>query len=530
MIRLFIFLAFLCLAGLGLYAVLANPLPVRFEVLGYQGQTNIAFFALGLIVISLVLTLLWRLLDFLFRLPSKIKRSRALARFQKGFSLLESAMISEAEGDHDKARKQALEAEDYLGEQSFMARLIEARMSVKSGDFDSAQRRYHSFSHDKKTSMLSRRGLSKLALIRGDGTDAEFYAKEALEDNPKTKWAFDTLFDLSVRSCQWNKALELLKTGEKRGHFSSEEAGRYRTVLLTAFAAEAEMKGDQQTALQNVEKASGSAPGFAPAAALAARLLTAQGKTWKAANLLETAWTERPHPALALAYRDLKEQETIKDRAERMMGLAEMHADHRESRLLMAEQALALGDAEKAYKALLPLLDEHQDTGQLSARFCTLMALIAKRKGDVVEAESWNQRAIKAHFEPDWSDLDPEGPAFAYLKEDWARLVFSYGESGELIHPRHERFERMYSPTPSFLQNEEKGQKEKKVSEQKDSEDLSSETSSLSSPHEKGRGTTQEEQEASSPVFIDSSHPPDDPGMEERRDDPIFGAKKQKAG
>jgi HemY protein len=48
-------------------------------------------------------------------------------------------------------------------------------------------------------------------------------------------------------------------------------------------------------------------------------------------------------------------------------------------------------------------------------------------------------KAAGAPREADWSDLDPEGPAFLYDDGDWARLVYVYGDSGQLIHPRLER-------------------------------------------------------------------------------------------
>ena len=50
----------------------------------------------------------------------------------------------------------------------------------------------------------------------------------------------------------------------------------------------------------------------------------------------------------------------------------------------------------------------------------------------------------------DWSDLDPEGRAFAYQASDWARLVSTFAESGELIHPRFERRERALSELPEL--------------------------------------------------------------------------------
>ncbi len=59
-------------------------------------------------------------------------------------------------------------------------------------------------------------------------------------------------------------------------------------------------------------------------------------------------------------------------------------------------------------------------------------------------------RGLGAPQEPDWSDLDPEGRAFAYQPADWARLVVSFAESGELIHPRHERRERTLGELPEL--------------------------------------------------------------------------------
>jgi HemY protein len=57
---------------------------------------------------------------------------------------------------------------------------------------------------------------------------------------------------------------------------------------------------------------------------------------------------------------------------------------------------------------------------------------------------------MNAPQEPDWSDLDPEGRAFAYQPSDWARLVSTFAETGELIHPRFERRERALSELPEL--------------------------------------------------------------------------------
>ena len=85
-----------------------------------------------------------------------------------------------------------------------------------------------------------------------------------------------------------------------------------------------------------------------------------------------------------------------------------------------------------------------------TARLAALNARVAFAEGQGDEARMWIARAADAAQEPDWTDLDPEGRAFAYTPADWARLVASFAEAGELIHPRHERRERTLSELPQI--------------------------------------------------------------------------------
>ena len=61
-------------------------------------------------------------------------------------------------------------------------------------------------------------------------------------------------------------------------------------------------------------------PGFAPGVVMAARLLALDGKMGRAAASLENAWKVAPHPALWLAYRDLRTDETPRERAQRLIS------------------------------------------------------------------------------------------------------------------------------------------------------------------------------------------------------------------
>jgi HemY protein len=77
------------------------------------------------------------------------------------------------------------------------------------------------------------------------------------------------------------------------------------------------------------------------------------------------------------------------------------------------------------------------------------MAAVAKGGGDDAAARDWLVLAATAPREPDWSDVEPDGLPFMYTDDDWARLVHVFGDSGQMIHPRYERYRPEALPTPS---------------------------------------------------------------------------------
>jgi HemY protein len=112
------------------------------------------------------------------------------------------------------------------------------------------------------------------------------------------------------------------------------------------------------------------------------------------------------------------------------------------ARLLAEDGKLGRAAAKAAAVAL--------EAEPITARIAGLMARAAFAAGSADEARVWLAQGISAPHEPDWSDLDPEGRAFAYHASDWARLVLTYAETGELIHPRHERSERALRVLPEL--------------------------------------------------------------------------------
>jgi HemY protein len=295
--------------------------------------------------------------------------------------------------------------------------------------------------------LAGHRGLMQGATAQGDHEAALRHAKAAYSQARTSRWAWRALLESRLEGGDWAAALELVEGAVERKIVSPLSAERARAALLAASAASLETSPNPSLRVQALEFATQSArldPGFPPGPVIAARLQIADNKPARAAGLIEQAWKARPHPALYLLWRDLKTTETPKARAARLGELAALNPANRESRFVAAEQALLNRDPIAARAAVEAVAD------QPDVRLCALMARIANAAGNPDEARAWMARGLAAVQDPDWTDLDPTGRAFAYDPTDWARLVATYAETGELIHPRLERRERVMSELPEL--------------------------------------------------------------------------------
>lgn len=432
--RLIVAIFLIALGAVAAIWLSMDPGQAEMSFRGWVIETSFAALALFLIVIGFLAALFWRVIGWLIGLPGAVRRGARRHRAQRGYDALERALIASAAGDGGRARRQSARAGELL-DRPLLTRVISARAAEAAGELESAEADYRLLLESPETEIVGLRGLAQTAMLRGDLEGAIQHARTALGRNPQARWAFDTLFDAQVRTGRWAAALETLGEGEKQGHVAGEVARRRRAVLLAAEAANAEAEADFDWARDRALAAHQAFAGFPPAAAIAARLLLREGQDKKAQRVLEDSWRAGPHPAIAILWRDAGDDSAPSaDQAAHMEKLARLVPDHRESRILLAEAALQRGEASAA-DALLA-----QVPGPRTARICALQARIAEARGDDAAARRAILEGVGAPGEPDWSDIDPTGPAFNYSEDDWARLVFVFGENGALIHPRHERF------------------------------------------------------------------------------------------
>jgi HemY protein len=429
-------------------ALIGDPGAAQVTWFHWNVRTTAAAAALLAIFLTLTASLFWRGLIWIAEAPRRAARARAEARRRQGAEALTRGFIAAAAGDGAEARRQAQRAAGLVDDTPALVRLLTAQAAEAAGEAPAAKAAYAAMLGFPELRMAGHRGLMQAALAEGDEAAAQRHAAAAYGLARTAPWAWRSVLETKLAGGDWDAGLELMQGALERKIVSPLTAERARAALLTARAAAREHELDErlrQGALDDVQAAARLRPDFVPAAVIAARLYAADGRTSRASQVVENAWKAAPHPALWMAYRDLRTDETPRERAARLASLAAFNPTARESRILAAEQALTAGDAAGAQVALAALDDE-----PLTRRLAGLRARIATAAGDRDEARAWIARGAGAPQEPDWSDLDPQGHAFAYTPADWARVVQAYAEKGELAHPRFERGERAISDLPEL--------------------------------------------------------------------------------
>jgi len=429
-------------------AMTGDPGRASMTWLGWRADMTAATAVLIVFVGSLIGTIGWRTLLWILAAPQRAARARDENRRRQANETLTRGFLAAAAGDGSEARRLALKAADLAPDSPGLVRVLTAQAAEAAGDLPATQGAYAAMLAAPDMRLAGLKGLMQLAQQQGDRETALTYAEQAYAQTRTARWAWRALLEARLAAADWSAALDLVKSALDRKIVPPVTADRARAALLAARAAQLEPSTEPKARAQALDQAVEAAklqPDFSPGVVMAARLLAADGKLGRAESVIEQAWKAAPHPALWLAYRDLKTDETPRERAARLAALAAANPTHRESRILDVEQALIAGDAAAARQAAAALEAE-----PVTARTAGLLARVAYASGEPDEARLLMARGLSAPSEPDWSDLDPEGRAFAYQPADWARLVSAYAETGELIHPRFERQERSLSELPQL--------------------------------------------------------------------------------
>ena len=227
---------------------------------------------------------------------------------------------------------------------------------------------------------------------RHDWDEALALARRAYRLRPKSDWVAANLLDLQVRAGQWLDAEITLGEAVKHGLVAPPRGRRHRAALLHQQSHAAEAGGDGDKALGLARRAHDQDPAFVPAVVRLARLLVADGKGPKAAQVIEKAWRHEPHPDLFEVYRAARPAQDGLALARDVQRLAAANPGHRESHVALAEAALEARLWGEARSHLSAAAGDDP-----TARVCRLMARLEEDEhGDAVRAREWLVRASVA--------------------------------------------------------------------------------------------------------------------------------------
>ena len=360
-------------------AITGEPGSASIIWLGWRADMTAAAMVLITLIAALLAMIGWRLLLWILEAPRRAERARAEDRRRQANEALTRGFLAAAAGEGSEARRLALKAADLADEAPGLVRVLAAQAAEAAGDAVAVQAAYSAMLGFPEMRLAGHKGLMAQALAQGDKTSALRHAEQAYEMGRTARWAWRAVLEARLEAGDWEGALDLVKSALDRRIVSPIVAERARAALLAASAAQLENAAEPKARSQATDFAVEAAklqPGFAPGVVMAGRLLAADGKTRRAAQVLETAWKIAPHPALWLAYRDLNTNETPRQRAERLNNLAELNPTARESRILFVEQALIDGVPSRAREAAKALEDE-----PLTIRIAGLFARVAFAAG-----------------------------------------------------------------------------------------------------------------------------------------------------
>lgn len=397
MIRTLLFLLTLALLIAAAVWFADRPGAVAVQWQGWRIDTTVPILLLGLLAILTAFSVLFRLLVWIFGLPRRFMRTRRDSRRRKGYLALMDGLSAVAAGDPHLAQKKARTADTLLRDPP-LTMLLSAQAAQLTGDADAAKKHFTAMLERPETTFLGLRGLLTQAIKEGDQAAALDYARRAHVLNPDAPWLTATLFDLQARAGLWREAQDTLAQAERKGVFAPDEARRKRAVVLYERARQAQDAGSRSEAVKLLRDAGKADPGFAAAAVRLAALLAEDGKSRRAAGLIEDSWRFNPHPDLAAAYMALWPAEDALQRVRRAETLAAAHPKHPESHLTVAEAALAAKLWGQARNQLLAAAETRP-----SARVYRLLAEVEQQEtGDAEAVGKWLAKAAEAKPDSVW--------------------------------------------------------------------------------------------------------------------------------
>ena len=420
MTRLIAYLVLIVAAAAGLSWIADRPGSLTIEWLGYDIRTSVFIATIVLLISFGALALLGWLGLLTFSAPKRLSRRMDARRKRVGQEAVRRGIFAAGAGDKLGALKASAIARKATPEEP-LTLLLEAQSAQLNEDPIASRQAFERMLDKPGMAALGLRGLYIEAKKAGQTEAAKQFAERALAANQALTWSSSALFEMQCRESDWGSALKTLQIAKQNRHLGRTEADRRRALLLTQLAVELE-DTQQAKALAYATEAFDLSPSLVPAAAVAGRILTAQGQTSKATKILTQAWSNTQHPEIALIFAHARRGDSPRERLSRVKSLVAAGPASLEGDVALAGAAIEAQDWTAARSALEPYL-----ANTPPARVCRLMARIeAGQNRDAGRAREWQARAARGAPDPIW--MAPDGSVSA----EWQPISPATGALGVL--------------------------------------------------------------------------------------------------
>jgi HemY protein len=350
MIRLIFTIVALAVLAAGAAWIANQPGVFVLEWGEWRVEAPLAIAAFGLILGAIALLIGQRFWLALRRIPQAAARWRTDRRQQLGYAAFTNGLLAVAAGDGRAAQAMAAKSERLLTDKS-LPLLLAAQAAQISGDETGARLFFERMLRQPEIEFIGVRGLLASAGRAGDDAKVRELTQRALQLKPKSPWAVQASFDLQIKDGLWVEADATLKGAMKRRIIPAGPGARSRAVVMLAQAM-AYGPDRAAEAVSLAQRAHKLAPDLVPAAVFLTEryrsLGSAWARRWRADRVIARTWAHNPHPALANAWLQVHAGDRPKRLAARAKSLASAHAQHLESRLLLARVAYKTGQFEQA--------------------------------------------------------------------------------------------------------------------------------------------------------------------------------------
>ncbi|MEQ9326639.1 MAG: heme biosynthesis HemY N-terminal domain-containing protein, partial [Rhodospirillales bacterium] len=144
-----------------------RPGQVELNWLGYRIDAGMHVIIIGVLLITLLLVVLYRLWWAIMRVAPGVGRIWRESRQRKGYAALTDGLVAVAAGDRDEAAKLAATAESILDNPP-LTLLLSAQAAQLAGDNEGARAYFRQMLDRPETAFLGLRGLITYALNEDD--------------------------------------------------------------------------------------------------------------------------------------------------------------------------------------------------------------------------------------------------------------------------------------------------------------------------------------------------------------------------